>query len=33
MNFEGFYDKDGNSDVTGALLELLKDRYNVKYNS
>lgn len=26
-------DKDGNSNVTKALLELLIDRYNVKYNS
>ena len=27
------YDKDGNSDVNKALLEILIDRYNVKYNS
>lgn len=33
MNRAGCMDKDGNSDVTKALLELLVDRYNVKYNS
>lgn len=33
LNREGCYDKDGNSDVTKALLELLLDRYKVKYNS
>ena len=33
LNREGCYDKDGNSDVTKALLELLIDRYKVKYNS
>jgi hypothetical protein len=27
------YDKDGNSDVTKALLEVLSNRYRVKYNS
>ncbi len=27
------YDKDGNSDVNKALLEILLDRYKVKYNS
>lgn len=33
MNRAECYDKDGNSDVTKALLEILKDRYLVKYNS
>lgn len=33
MNNEGCYDKDGNSDVTKALLAILKDRFNVKYNT
>ena len=33
LNTKGFYDKDGNSDVTGALLHFLKERYIKKYNS
>lgn len=33
MNRSECYDKDGNSDVTKAILEILKDRYLVKYNS
>jgi hypothetical protein len=33
LNRAGCYDEDGNSDVTKALLEILKDRYKVKYNS
>lgn len=33
LNRADCYDKDGNSDVTKALLEILKDRYKVKYNS
>ena len=33
LNMAGCYDEDGNSDVTKALLEILKDRYIVKYNS
>lgn len=33
MNRAECYDKDGNSDVTRALLEILKDRYTVKYNT
>lgn len=33
LNRDGCYDKDGNSDVTKALLEILQDRYKVKYNS
>ena len=33
MNRKGCYDKDGNSDVTKAILEIVADRYRVKYNS
>jgi hypothetical protein len=33
LNRSGCYDKDGNSDVSKALLEILIDRYNVKYNT
>lgn len=33
LNRKGCYDNDGNSDVTKALLEILKNRYVVKYNS
>ena len=33
INRAGCYDKDGNSDVTKALLEIIEDRYTVKYNS
>lgn len=33
MNRANCYDKDGNSDVIKAILEILKDRYKVKYNS
>ena len=33
MNTNGFYDKDGNSDVIGAILRLLVSRINVKYNT
>lgn len=33
MNRSGCMDKDGNSDVTKALLEICDDRYTVKYNS
>jgi len=33
MNRKGCYDKDGNSDVVKALLEILMNRYKVKYNS
>lgn len=33
MNLAGSYDKDGNSNVTKALLEILYDRYIVKYNT
>lgn len=33
MNLAGRYEKSGVSDVTGALLDILKRRYDVKYNS
>lgn len=33
LNRADCYDKDGNSDVTKAILEILQDRYTVKYNS
>lgn len=33
INRKGCYDKDGNSDVTKAILEIILDRYRVKYNS
>lgn len=33
MNRADCYDEDGNSDVNKALLEILLDRYKVKYNS
>lgn len=33
LNRADCYDKDGNSDVIKAILEILKDRYIVKYNS
>lgn len=33
MNRADCYDEDGNSDVSKALLEILLDRYKVKYNS
>lgn len=33
LNRAGCYDEDGNSNVTKALLEILQDRYKVKYNS
>ena len=33
VNRDGCYDKDGNSDVTKALLQILNDRHQVKYNS
>ena len=33
LNRKGCYDINGNSDVTKALLEILKNRYMVKYNS
>lgn len=33
LNRANCYDENGNSDVTKALLEILKDRYQMKYNS
>jgi hypothetical protein len=33
MNRSNCYDDNGNSDVTKAILEILKDRFTVKYNS
>lgn len=33
INRENCYDNDGNSDVTKALLEILRDRYTIKYHS
>ena len=33
MNRSNCYDENGNSDVTKAILEILKDRFTVKYNS
>lgn len=33
VNRKGFYNNDGVSDVIGALISILKDRHNVKYNS
>lgn len=33
VNIKGFYNKDGVSDVTGAMIEELKFRHNLKYNS
>jgi hypothetical protein len=33
VNRKGCYDKDGNSDVIKALVEILLNRYRVKYNS
>ena len=33
LNLSNCYDSNGNSDVTKALLSILKDRYEMKYNS
>lgn len=33
INRAGCYDKDGNSDVIKALLEIFESRYNAKYNT
>lgn len=33
INRKGCYDQDGNSDVTKAILEILANRYRIKYNS
>ena len=33
LNRKGFYDINGNSDVTAAILEILMDRYRIRYNT
>ena len=33
VNRKGYYNKDGVSDIIGALLSILLQRYNLKYNS
>ncbi len=33
INRPGYMNRDGVSDVTGALIEIFRDRYNVKYNA
>lgn len=33
LNYSGFYDKDGNSDVTKSILDILIKRYEKKKNS
>lgn len=33
LNVNGKYDKDGNSDVIGALAQIVSSRINVKYNT
>jgi len=33
VNRKGCYNSDGVSDVTAALIEILKNRFKVKYNS
>lgn len=33
LNRKGFYNKDGVSDVVGALISIIKQRYTIKYNS
>lgn len=33
LNAKGYYDKNGNSDVIGALLQKIKDRDHTKYNT
>lgn len=33
INRKGCYDENGNSDITKAILEILSDRYRIKYNS
>lgn len=33
LNMADKYDENGNSDVVGAMLYILKDRYKIKYNS
>ena len=33
LNRKGLFDKNGNSDVIGALIEIFSDRYRIKYNT
>lgn len=33
MNVNGKYDKDGNSDALGALIQIITSRINIKYNT
>lgn len=33
LNREGCYDKDGNSDVTAAMIELIEDRLKIKHGT
>ena len=33
LNRKGLFDADGNSDVIGALLQIFRDRYRIKYNT
>ena len=33
INRKGFYNKDGVSDVVGALIDILKARHHIKYNT
>lgn len=33
INYKPYYNKDGVSDVIGAMLSELQERYNIKYNS
>lgn len=33
VNYKGYYNKDGVSDVTASLLRILMNRYEVKYNT
>lgn len=33
LNTNGYYDKNGNSDVIGALLEKLEAKFKIKYNT
>ena len=33
VNRKGFYNKDGISDVVGALIDILKNRFKIKYNT
>lgn len=33
INRKGFYNEDGISDVVGAIIDILKNRYKIKYNT